>query len=105
MRITNRDVPNLVSRRTEFSTPKGTVFARNTADDRQYVVYSYGYHWPLAVYDREADTWYVNMDKYSVTTSRHLGLVRVGIAQTLNVRYPSKVEETDQLGIQKYINR
>lgn len=36
-----------------------------------YVVYSYGTHWPLFVYDRVSNVWYENMDKKSGTTSRH----------------------------------
>ena len=41
-----------------------------TADcgDR-YVVTSYGDHWPLFIW--EDGTWYENVDKYSVTTSKH----------------------------------
>ena len=35
----------------------------------RYVVYSYGYHWPLFVY--ESGVWYENADKFSVTTSKH----------------------------------
>jgi len=35
----------------------------------RYVVYSYGYHWPLFVY--ENGVWYENADKFSVTTSKH----------------------------------
>lgn len=35
-----------------------------------YVVYSYGYHWPLFV--RSAcGVWYENANKYSVSTSKH----------------------------------
>lgn len=36
-----------------------------------YVVYSYGPHWPLFVYNAESGIWYENMDKRSGTTSRH----------------------------------
>ena len=34
-----------------------------------YVVYSYGYHWPLFVY--VDGQWYENADRYSVSTSKH----------------------------------
>lgn len=37
----------------------------------RYVVYSYGAHWPLYVWDDETQRWYGNSDKNSVTTSRH----------------------------------
>jgi hypothetical protein len=36
-----------------------------------YVVYSYGTHWPLFVFHAESGIWYENMDKRSATTSRH----------------------------------
>ena len=35
----------------------------------RYVVYSYGKHWPLFIY--EGGHWYANIDKYSPSTSRH----------------------------------
>jgi len=35
-----------------------------------YAVYSYGYHFPMWVYD-PAGGWFGNMDKYSRTTSKH----------------------------------
>jgi hypothetical protein len=36
-----------------------------------YVVYSYGPHWPLFVYDAKYDVWFENEDKYSPTTTKH----------------------------------
>ena len=36
-----------------------------------YVVYSYGTHWPMFIY--ENGRWYENGDKYSKTTSKHHG--------------------------------
>lgn len=35
-----------------------------------YVVYSYGHHFPIWVYDAIGG-WFGNMDKYSRTTSKH----------------------------------
>lgn len=37
----------------------------------RYVVYSYGVHYPLYVYDYEACQWYGNADKSTATTERH----------------------------------
>lgn len=42
----------------------------------RYVVYSYGTHWPLFVWqacDQDSDLgmWFENQDRYSVTTSKH----------------------------------
>ena len=46
-------------------------FAVNSPDQRLYIVYSYGKHFPLFVFDKQTGTWYTNEDKYSVTTSKH----------------------------------
>lgn len=35
-----------------------------------YIVYSYGRHWPLFVYDAYQGLWYENEDKYRVSTSK-----------------------------------
>ena len=43
----------------------------------RYVVYSWGYHWPLVIceFDRDGNkVWYYNCEKYSQSTSRHLSL-------------------------------
>jgi len=37
----------------------------------RYVVFSYGYHYPMYVYDYEACQWYGNADKSTQTTQRH----------------------------------
>lgn len=42
-------------------------------DENLYAVYSYGYHFPMYVYDAHIDAWVGNSDKYSVTTSKHQG--------------------------------
>ena len=39
-----------------------------------YVVYSYGYHFPIFIAETDADNntrWYQNQDKYSKSTTRH----------------------------------
>lgn len=45
-------------------------YAPNRVPPR-YVVYSYGYHYPLYVYDYEACQWYGNATKSTPTTERH----------------------------------
>ena len=40
--------------------------------DNLYIVYSYGYHFPMYIYDRQAGgIWIGSKDSYSVSTSRH----------------------------------
>lgn len=41
---------------------------------QQYVVYSYGQHFPVYVYSE--GMWFENEDKYSRTTARHLSQAR-----------------------------
>lgn len=52
----------------------GDIFSVN--EKKYYVVYSYGYHYPMFVWDRLTDTWYENITKYSATTLRHKNLSR-----------------------------
>ena len=96
--ITNRQIPSYVSRRAAFranSVEGKTVTYRPTCGrlsdetDRKllsavfdagtpvYVVSSYGT--PIA-WHSERTGWHVVEQKFSVTTSRHTGLVRQGIA-------------------------
>lgn len=39
--------------------------------DNLYIVYSYGLHFPMYVWDSKAGVWLANEDKYSVSTSKH----------------------------------
>lgn len=41
-----------------------------------YVVYSYGSHFPMYIYDDQEDKWIGNKDKYSQSTTRHQSLLR-----------------------------
>lgn len=52
------DLPN------QKLTPTGAVPSR-------YVVYSYGTHFPMYIFDAVTEQWFGNLDKYSSTTSRH----------------------------------
>lgn len=64
-RIANRDARQYVQRREPF---QGSNLYGVTTDSR-YVVYSYGTHSPLLIWD---GLWYENDDKYSRSTGRHL---------------------------------
>lgn len=49
-----------------------------------YVVYSYGYHFPLFVWDDIRQVWLENSDRYSVTTTKHKNQMRPeGVTLTL----------------------
>jgi hypothetical protein len=68
IRTTNRHAGDYARNRVPFQNSNGQLYAvRHTP--MLYVVYSYGSHWPLYVYD--GFDWYENEDKCSSTTSRH----------------------------------
>lgn len=77
-RPTNRDVGALVAARREFQTGNKTIYAQWITDQSDpefyraiYVVFSYGQHFPMYIWDDATMQWYANKDKYSSTTSRH----------------------------------
>lgn len=67
-RINGRNCRPYVQERKAFTNSNGQLYAvRHTP--LLYVVYSYGEHWPLFVWD--GFDWYENEDRCSPTTSRH----------------------------------
>lgn len=72
MKIANRNAREYVRTLQPFTA--NNLYAENAGVF--YVVYSYGEHWPLWVYDGENDCWYENDDKYSSTTSKHKSQTR-----------------------------
>jgi hypothetical protein len=41
-----------------------------------YVVYSYGHHFPIYIYDEATEQWFANKDKFSQSTSKHQSQAR-----------------------------
>ena len=68
-KTTLKEMQAEVNGRREFEG--NSVFAK--AGTSFYTVYSYGYHFPMYVYDYAIGKWIGNKDKYSVTTSKHQG--------------------------------
>ena len=68
MRIANRDAYLSTCNQEEF---RGANLFAVWVNKTTYVVYSYGEHWPLFVYDKRSGEWLENSDKYSPTTSKH----------------------------------
>lgn len=67
MKTSNQKCRELVIKRIPFKAHN--LFAEQRGD--KYIVYSYGYHWPMHVfYDGR---WFINSDKYSVSTSKQHG--------------------------------
>lgn len=76
IRCTNREARRHVQNRREFRG--NNLFAgwleptyAEDSNERMYVVYSYGEHWPLFIYHEPTDTWFENLERHSVTTSKH----------------------------------
>jgi hypothetical protein len=67
-RINGRHCRPYVQARKAFTNSNGQLYAVNHTP-MLYVVYSYGDHWPLFVWD--GFDWYENEEKYSPTTGRH----------------------------------
>jgi hypothetical protein len=72
-RLTNAQVRDAVNERRHFMNNNQTLYsASNWRDDGDlYIVYSYGTHYPVYVYDNIARQWFGNNDKSSPTTERH----------------------------------
>lgn len=68
--IANKQASTYVARRSLFKGSNLFSEMRGNA----YVVYSYGYHFPLIVH--VGGKWYENSDRYSASTSRHLYLCK-----------------------------
>jgi hypothetical protein len=74
MSYTNlRDVKHEVARRNEFKGNSVYGIWVGEGEDEKYVVYSYGTHYPAAIWLPELQLWFRNSTKYSTTTSRHSG--------------------------------
>jgi len=71
-RISNYEAKGWVNSRQEFNA--SNIHARWHGD--RYVVYSYGDHFPMYIYDSSKHIWIGNADKYSVTTSKHQSQTR-----------------------------
>ena len=67
MKISNKSSRSYVENRKVFTA--SNIFSEYGADPTRYIVYSYGLHWPLFIYDE--GVWYENVEKASQTTSRH----------------------------------
>ena len=64
VKILNKTASNYVTDKVEFNG--SNTFAR--WDNGLYIVYSFGYHFPMYIFDGFA--WFENCDKYSPSTSK-----------------------------------
>jgi hypothetical protein len=77
MRVSNNKARDYVNGFKEFqgSNTKGIWHSWDNiwegGPKKLYVVYSYGHHFPMYIYDKEQGKWLGNKDKYSQSTTRH----------------------------------
>jgi len=74
MRVSNNKARDKVNGLYEFqgsNTFAEWLSSGHHESKKLYVVYSYGHHFPMYVYDDQEDKWVGNKDKYSQSTSRH----------------------------------
>lgn len=115
-----KDVGKHIINRDTFRTPIRTIYTKYGAkqetssmfsrmhhedmdlnkDASLYIVYSYGYHFPLVIYDFTCERWYMNMDKYSNTTSEHQLIIQRSFAMHYMSAIASDTEEMS--GIDNY---
>jgi hypothetical protein len=67
VRVSTINCRTSVQQKANFKA--ANVYGLNIGD--LYVVYSYGTHWPLFIFDRLSGKWFENEDRYSTTTSKH----------------------------------
>ena len=72
MNTTLKQAVNLIA--TLQPVKGNSLYSQDT--NKFYIVYSYGEHFPLAAYSHIDKLWYLNIDKYSMTTSRHQSIVK-----------------------------
>ncbi len=86
-RVANKDISEYIDKlevvegSNIFTENSGKLPDDPSTDDNLYIVYSYGWHFPMYIYCRQSDLWYGNSDKYSVTTTKHQSQAR---PQTVN---------------------
>jgi hypothetical protein len=78
MRVSNNKARDYVNILEEFqgSNMFGKWHSWDEGVDKLYVVYSYGHHFPMYVYDDRENKWVGNKDKFSRSTTRHQSQAR-----------------------------
>ena len=84
MVIANQNARKYVENRQVFTgSHTFSEYAKNKNGGELYVVFSYGYHFPLFVFTE--NQWYFNKDKYSVTTSKHKSQLRPNVTNFIEL--------------------
>jgi hypothetical protein len=80
MKIANSKCRSLVEAKEPFQGSNlWGVWSNSTltkSEERFYVVYSWGHHFPIYIYDEVTQQWFGNADRFSASTTRHQYLAR-----------------------------
>lgn len=74
--IANKNCCSYVEKRKAFEGYSMWSTWHIESTDKHYVVYSYGHHFPMYIYDDGTAQWFGNKDKFSRTTSKHQSQAR-----------------------------
>ena len=92
-RVNNNDAIPLIRNRQDFENHGGTMYASHMYGPASlYVVYSYGPHFPMAIYEFQTRQWFYNTDHYSPITGRHQSVVRDALPSTYHRMDTSMLE-------------
>tara|TARA_Y100001938_G_scaffold109884_1_gene150243 strand:- start:213 stop:527 length:315 start_codon:yes stop_codon:yes gene_type:complete len=76
VKTTNTKAHDLVGQCAPFKGHNTFGEIINGKRNTMYVVYSYGYHWPMYIYSYNSKQWYRNTSKYSSTTSKQTTILK-----------------------------
>ena len=71
-RTSNSKCSDLVNKKEVFKA--NNIFSEHIKKDKLYIVFSYGYNFPIYIIWK--NTWSENSNKYSVSTSKHQSQAR-----------------------------
>jgi len=75
--INNNQMSEFTTHHRQFKNNNGTVYTTDQVHPDLYIVYSYGEHWPMYVYDGVSNAWFGNSTKYDQpTTNKHTTLAK-----------------------------
>jgi hypothetical protein len=76
-KISNNQMSEYVTKMEQFKTNNGSVYTTDQVHPDLYIVYSYGVHWPMYIYDNASNAWFGNSTKYNKpTTNKHTTLAK-----------------------------
>ncbi len=97
IRTSNQNASQYVEQFVEFNGNNTYARWEQGTHDKFYVVYSYGSHFPMFVYDEQLNQWFENSDKYSRTTSKQQSQLRPRLIFDVKVMSRKTTQELKDL--------